>query len=321
MRRGVPLTEALERLPALDAGVELAVVVPDAGEVSQPDASARLADGIAGPGISVDPPHQGQVNLRAATAGLLRVDHRSVLRLNRSRVALVATALDGRVVRAGEVVAIVKAPALFVDGARLDQALASLRGRPVVYVAPFRVERVAMVAGTRIRPAQLDVATRQLGAHLDRFGARLVATRHLQEDDPETIAATYRALLRDGAELVLTAGSIMLDPQDPFIVAARRAGARLVCIGAPIDPGTMFWVAYAGRVPVFGLASCELYGRVSVFDLVLPYALAGERITRQLLAELGYGGLLAETQQARRPPGWYSEGGHTGPHSPNDSDS
>lgn len=307
IRRGVPLAEALERLPWRHDGIEITVLVPDAGELAQPDASARLAEGVAGPGIAPDSPHQGQVNLRAAIAGLLRVDPAAVARLNRSGVALVATALDGRVVREGETVAIVKAPALFVESAKVERALGRLRGRPVVRVAPFRAQRVALVAGTRIRRAQLEVATRHLSSHLEHFGAQLIATRHLDNDDPGEIARTYRALLEDGVELVLTAGSIMLDPEDPFIVAARRVRARIACIGAPIDPGTMFWVAYAGEVPMFGLASCELYGRLSIFDLLLPYALAGEPITRDLLAELGYGGLLSETQHARRPPGWYRQ--------------
>jgi hypothetical protein len=61
----------------------------------------------------------------------------------------------------------------------------------------------------------------------------------------------------------------------------------------------MFWVAYAGDVPILGLASCEMYGRLSILDLLLPYALAGEPITRGLLADLGYGGLLHTTQTAR----------------------
>ena len=56
--------------------------------------------------------------------------------------------------------------------------------------------------------------------------------------------------------------------------------------------------------PFFGLASCELYGRTSVLDLMLPYALAREPITAPLLAQLGYGGLLGNTMRARRRPGW-----------------
>jgi hypothetical protein len=74
----------------------------------------------------------------------------------------------------------------------------------------------------------------------------------------------------------------------------------VICRGAPIDPGTMFWVAYVGKTACFGLASCEMYGRLSILDLILPYALAGEPITPGLVADLGYGGLLQQTYAARR---------------------
>ena len=49
----------------------------------------------------------------------------------------------------------------------------------------------------------------------------------------------------------------------------------------------------------FGLASCEMYGRLSVLDLILPFALAREPIIPGLFAELGYGGLLQQTFAAR----------------------
>jgi hypothetical protein len=105
-------------------------------------------------------------------------------------------------------------------------------------------------------------------------------------------------------EVILVAGSIVLDPGDPFLVALASLRARVVCRGAPVDPGTMFWAAYVrhrGRQAVcFGLASCEMYGRRSVLDLILPYALAREPITPELFAELGYGGLLQQTFAARQ---------------------
>jgi molybdopterin biosynthesis enzyme len=121
---------------------------------------------------------------------------------------------------------------------------------------------------------------------------------------PEEIARHYHELLRNNVELVLVAGSIVLDPQDPYLSALEHVDARLIRRGAPIDPGTMFWVAYAGDVPFFGLASCEMYGKLSIFDLFLPYALAGEPITNELISQLGYGGLLNDTQIARWPSSW-----------------
>ena len=300
IRRGTPLDEARRRLTAATS-TELAIpiVVPSADDVAQPTASAAIAQAITGPGVTISDPHQGQVNLMAAHAGLLRVRGNAVAALNRGTAALVATPLDGRIVDAGETVGIVKAPALFVSRAAINEALELVAKEPVVRVAAFQAQRVALVAGARIRPAQLEVAAKQMATTLARFGAELAAVRHIP-DDPATIAETYRALINDGSELILVAGSILLDPEDPFLLALETIGGRVIRRGAPIDPGTMFWAAEASGVPLFGLASCEMYGRLSILDLLLPYALAREPLSYDLIAGFGYGGLLETTQTARR---------------------
>ncbi len=302
-RRGVPLSEVLSRA-VLPIGTALPVAAPETGELEQHVASRRIAEAIAGPGTTVDTPHQGQVNVRAAQLGVVRVDARRLQRLVRTGQALVATVLDGRVAEGGEVIAIAKAPALFVSEAGLARALAVLDNAPLVRVAPFRRRRVALLAGERVRPAAVDVAVRALGAKLQRLGAILDRAERLVRDEPEAIAERISAWQRTGTEFVLTAGSILLDPDDPFLQALRRLGARMTVRGAPVDPGTMFWVAYLDTLPVFGLASCEMYGRISVFDLALPYALADERLDRALFAQLAHGGLLADTQLARMPQAW-----------------
>src|SRR5690606_11863877 len=121
IRRGTPLPEAIDRLPPEVDGVTFEVVVPAPGDLAQPDASLALAQGLVGPGIELEGPHQGQVNLHATGFGLLRVDARAVERVNRTGAALVATALDGRVVVAGETVGIVKAPALYLPGRAVER--------------------------------------------------------------------------------------------------------------------------------------------------------------------------------------------------------
>jgi len=305
-RRGTPLEEFLSQA-SVPAGLRIPIAVPDVGEIEQHEASLRIARAVAGTGTRLDPPHQGQVTIRAGQFGLVRVDERALQRLVRTGGALVATVLDGRVAEEGEVIAIAKAPSLFVRVDRLERALAVLAGRSVVRVAPFRRQRVALLAGARVRSAALEVAGRVLGQKLARFGARLEEVERLDEDDTNVIAQRIAHWVAGGIELVLTAGSIMLDPDDPFLRAVRRLRAERTVHGAPVDPGTMFWVAYLDTVPIFGLASCEMYGRTSVFDLIVPFALADERIDRPLMAHLAHGGLLGDTQAARVPPRWRQE--------------
>jgi hypothetical protein len=302
LRRGTPLTDALDQLPNEAGDLELHLLVPDEGDITQDAASERIARRISGAGLVLNPPHQGQVDLRAAGAGVLRVRADRVISLNESRLALIATALDGRVVEPGETVAIVKAAELLVASSDLDAVLAGpgADDAPVVEIVAFNRSKVALIAGDRIREANLKVSSKHLSAGLERFGAELVDVRKIS-DDPREIASVYQELIEGSVELILVAGSIVLDPEDPYLEALQLIGAELVRRGAPIDPGTMFWVARKDDVPFFGLASCEMYGKLSIIDLFLPYALASQTIDNPLISRLGYGGLLNDTHVARRP--------------------
>jgi hypothetical protein len=303
LRRGTPLSDALAQIPDDAGNPELHFLVPDDGDITQEDASGRIAKRIVGEGLQSTEPHQGQVDLRAAHSGVLRVNGDTVFRLNQSQLTLIATALDGRVVEPDETVAIVKASELLISGTALDGILDSIKDKPVIQVKPFTKHRVALIAGDRIREANLNVSSKHLGAGLERFGAELADVRKIT-DDPAGITETYQELIADGIELILVAGSIVLDPEDPYLTALESINATLIRRGAPIDPGTMFWVAEKGDIPFFGLASCEMYGKLSIIDLFLPYALAGETIDNDLISRLGYGGLLNDTHIIRRPASW-----------------
>lgn len=303
LRRGTLLSQALKQIPENAGDPELHFLVPDEGDITQEDASGHLAKRIVGKGLESTEPHQGQVDLRAATDGILRINPDTVTHLNQSRLVLVATSLDGRVVESGETVAIVKASELLVSSDELNGLIDTLPDAPVVEVLPFTRHKVALIAGDRIREPNLKVSSKHLAAGLERFGAELTEVRKIP-DDPHEIASVYRELLDAGIELILVAGSIVLDPEDPYLVALENVDAELIRRGAPIDPGTMFWVARKGDVPFFGLASCEMYGKLSIIDLFLPYALAGQTIDNDLISQLGYGGLLENTHVARRPDSW-----------------
>jgi hypothetical protein len=64
----------------------------------------------------------------------------------------------------------------------------------------------------------------------------------------------------------------------------------------------MFWLAYRDEVPIFNLASCSMYSKATVADLVLPWIMAGERVGLDDMAALGFGGLLDRDMGFRFPP-------------------
>lgn len=154
-----------------------------------------------------------------------------------------------------------------------------------------------------------------------------IAGIYYAPDDEEYIEARLRELIASGADLLITTGGMSVDPDDVTRFAIRRLGASDISYGSAVLPGAMFLVAYlnvskelrvtsdeqeitkdsslvahhSSPVPILGIPACGMYHKTTVFDLVLPRVLAGERIGRRDLAELGHGGLCLNCRECRYP--------------------
>ncbi|HET6317627.1 MAG TPA: hypothetical protein VFG86_14290, partial [Chloroflexota bacterium] len=99
----------------LQRGVEdLHLAIPDVDDVSEGAAAQRLAAAVAGPGVELTRPHFGQVSLRSAGRGLLRVDRAALDRVNELPGALLLTAEPDRPVDAGMTLGVAKCAPLFL---------------------------------------------------------------------------------------------------------------------------------------------------------------------------------------------------------------
>jgi molybdopterin biosynthesis enzyme len=112
-------------------------------------------------------------------------------------------------------------------------------------------------------------------------------------DSIEMVSDSVKSLLREGAELILITCGMSVDPDDLTPAGVVAAGGTIVAYGAPVLPGSMCMVAYIDETPVLGLPGCVMYSKNTVFDLLFPHILAGERITRRDVTVLGHGGLCA----------------------------
>jgi hypothetical protein len=158
-------------------------------------------------------------------------------------------------------------------------------------------------------------------------------------DDESFIEARLRELIDAGADLLITTGGMSVDPDDVTRFAIRKLGAIDVTYGSSVLPGAMFLIAYIEKtehrtqntelvnpltppftkggqggiknsslvtrhsslIPILGIPACGMYNKITVFDLILPRVLAGERIGRVELAELGHGGLCLTCEECRYP--------------------
>jgi molybdopterin biosynthesis enzyme len=140
-------------------------------------------------------------------------------------------------------------------------------------------------------------------------------------DDKAFIVDRLRELLKAGADLLITTGGMSVDPDDVTRFAIRELGATDITYGSAVLPGAMFLVAYLFKadfrmhngklkesshrggelIPVIGIPACGMYAKTTIFDLILPRVLAGERIGRKDVAALGHGGLCMKCDVCRYP--------------------
>ncbi len=120
-------------------------------------------------------------------------------------------------------------------------------------------------------------------------------------DDKATIIKEIHRHLENGAEMLIVAGGMSVDPDDITRVAIAEAGAEDVVYGTPVIPGAMFLAGRIGNVPILGLPACVLFYRATVLDLILPRVLAGETVTREELAAMAHGGLCLNCESCHFP--------------------
>lgn len=304
--KGRRLTAADLAALGREAGRPLTLLVPDPDDVHEDDAGRRLAAAVAGSGLVIGEPVQSRVDLRASVDGVLHVRTSAVDRLNRIDAIEVFTALDGRVVSTGDLVASVKiAPHLVPESILVRAEAVARRSGPVVRIAAFRRARVAVVVKETVRGVARERFEASVRSRVEGLGSTLVGIDYVADDEAAVVAALARRLRargRERADLLMTAGSASTDPGDPFFVAIERLGGRMIRHGVPAHPGSMLWLARVGRVPILGLPSCGAYSKATAADLLLPRLLSGEPASAVTVARLGHGGLLTRDQRFRFPP-------------------
>ena len=298
--KGHRLGEAdVAALAALDRPVHAVRLGPE--DVHEDEAGRRLARAVAGDNLEIRGPVQSRYNLVAAAKGLLRVDAEGVIALNRLPGIAVFTLQDRLPVLPGKIVAGAKITPVAVPEGTLREAEALAGRRPVVRVEAFRPRRVGVVTTEGLTDKVRERFRQTVAGKIGWYGGTVLRFEDLP-NDPTAVATAIEGLIAEGADLVLTAGGNTIDPLDPTLVSLPRIGAEIVKFGAPAHPGSMFWLAYRDEVPIFNLASCSMYSKATVADLVLPWIMAGERVTGDDLAALGYGGLLDRGMGFRFPP-------------------
>ena len=284
-----------------------------ADELHEDDAAYELTYSLMGTGVDISgPPREGKINLVAGTDGLLKIDKEALLQFNMLGDVICATLHNNTVIKKGDIVASVKAVPLLIKREVIrvaaDIANASRKSdnghtrTGVIEVKGMRRPSAGIViTGNEIFNSRIkDAFAPVIHQKIESFGGQVTGVIYAP-DDELFIESKIRELMENGADLIITTGGMSVDPDDVTRFAIRRLGADDITYGSPVLPGAMFLVAYLGAIPILGIPACGMYHKATVFDLVLPRVLAGERPGRRELAELGHGGLCRKCDVCAYP--------------------
>ncbi|MGE5172307.1 MAG: molybdopterin-binding protein [Betaproteobacteria bacterium] len=282
-------------------------------EMHENDAAYAIAHALMGDGVAIKgEPKEGKISIVAERDGILKIDRDALLAFNMLGEVMCATLHNNMVVKKGQTVAGTRAIPLVVKKLVVEEAVriagevqrskSKAQETGVVSVKEIRKPRAGVViTGNevyhgRIKDAFAPVITKKI----EEVAGKLVGV-YFAPDDKAFIVDRLRELLNAGADLLITTGGMSVDPDDVTRFAIRELGASDITYGSAVLPGAMFLVAYLGAVPILGIPACGMYAKTTIFDLILPRVLAGERIGRKEVAALGHGGLCMKCEVCKYP--------------------
>lgn len=296
-KKGHIITE--EDIPVLlEMGKEnIFVLELEDNDIHEDEAAIRIAKAAAGPGIEIKKKNEGKVELVAAYGGLLEVDIDKLMELIDEDDIMFSTLHKNQMVKEGQVLAGTRIIPLYISNDKVIRAEKLCQGSPIIKVSKLKSFKVGLVTtGSEIYHGRIkDSFGPVLKRKFEALGSKIV-NQVFCDDDEDMIANGIKQLLSEGVDMVAVTGGMSVDPDDRTPSGIRKAGADIITYGAPVLPGAMFLLAYINDIPVVGLPGCVMYAKVSIFDLIVPRILAGNKPSRKDIKLLAHGGLCRNCQ-------------------------
>ncbi len=245
---------------------------------------------------------EGKIEVIAERDGLLKVDSGRLKALNALGELMIATRHGNFPVKKGDKLAGTRIIPLAIEQDKLDRAVALGGGKPILKLLPFKKKKAAVInTGSELYAGRIkDAFGPVIKDKLDEYGVDVMA-QEILPDDEALVSEKISEFIEKGAEIVICTGGMSVDPDDITPSAIQKTGAEIVSYGAPVLPGAMFLLAYQGEIPIMGLPGCVMYAKRTVFDLVLPRILAGEKLVPEDSSSLGEGGLCLNCEVCTYP--------------------
>ncbi len=272
-------------------------------EIHENEAARILADALSGQGVEVNgEPAEGKLSLTASRDGLLKINVEQLYKFNFLGEVMCATLHNNTPVVKGTMVAATRLIPLTSERSIVEEAAAFCLETGIVTVNSLHCAKAGLIiTGNEVFEGRIqDRFEPVLREKLSKIGSTVIKVA-FAPDNIEIIAQEIQNCLDAGADLIITSGGMSVDPDDVTRMGIAKAGATDTVYGSPVLPGAMFLVGHIGDVPIMGLPACGMFHKITIFDILLPRVLAGEKITRGDIADLGHGGLCSNCKVCSYP--------------------
>ncbi len=273
------------------------------GHIHEDDAAKRIADAISGPDLEFSEPAEGKINISTQRPGLLKINVSGLLEINSLGSIIVATLKNNFPCKKGQTIAATRIIPLTIAERQIEK-LEQLAAETdtIISVKPYKSLKIgAVVTGSEVFKGLItDDFNPSIGRKIDEAGCTLVK-KITVPDEVKAISDAVLELKSLGCELVITTGGLSVDPDDVTRKGVINAGAEQIFYGSPVLPGAMLMIADLDGIPVISLPACVFYYKRTVFDLVFPRVLAGEKISARDIAAMGHGGLCMNCKVCHYP--------------------
>ncbi|MDA3791523.1 MAG: molybdopterin-binding protein [Desulfobacula sp.] len=272
-------------------------------QLHEDDAAKRISRAISEPALEFSEPREGKINIITPHAGLLNINVDALLKVNKMESIIVATLKNTFPCKKGEIIAATRIIPLTIPTKKIEalEVLAKETGT-ILSVTPYKSLKVgAVVTGSEIYNGLItDDFGPSVGKKIIQAGCTLIK-KILVPDDITAISTAVLELKDLGCELIITTGGLSVDPDDVTRQGVIKAGADVIFYGSPVLPGAMLMISQLFDIIVISLPACVFYYKHTVFDLVFPRVLAGEKISGDDIAAMGHGGLCMNCKVCHYP--------------------
>ncbi|MCF8009584.1 MAG: molybdopterin-binding protein [Halanaerobiales bacterium] len=274
----------------------------DKDTLHEDEAAFKMASILKSDNIKFEDPHEGKISLISKIDGILIINKDLLFKANSESDILITTGHTNSPVKMDEVIAGVRINPLTIGVKKMNKILSILKENILFKINPYKKLKVGVViTGNEVYHGRIeDKFLPTLNKKFKKWGGELLDYKYLP-DEPEKITKSLLEFKNKGADILLNCGGMSVDPDDVTPLGIKNTGAKVIKYGVPVLPGNKLMLAYLDQIPILGLPACVIFERTTVFDIVYPRLLSGEKITKAKFVKLSYGGLCHDCPVCQYP--------------------